>query len=557
MNKRFDNKILFWIGVAVLFFFPLLGEVSLFDKLELKQAEIAREMVLNGNYLVPKHNFEHCTQLPPFFIWLQALSFAVFGVSDFAARLPNALLGVVLLPLFYLMGKRLFDEKFGFFWALAWAGSILPFVFMKSAMIEPVANLFTFFALYFFVLSYWKHKNEERIALEKHYLVYLFFSGVFAGLALLSNGMVALILISLVITIRLALDKFAHSLPWWTLLLYAIFAFIPTLVWFGFLMANNEHVFLLEYFNNQTKLLPTFEKGWEEIPGFHFIVLIIGCFPASLFALQSIANKSGGPKYQRDFKRWMLTLMWVVVGLFTVLNVKLIHYSSLAYFPITYLAALSLFRINRGEWLFKPWMRWVLLSVAAVLAIIPTVATYIGYNPHGLSKLLEINPDWLAALEAEFYWFQIEYFLGIVWLSFFFYFLWFIKTKNTFRAFQLLFFGTTVISFTTLALFVGKFEKLAQQDYVQFLVEMKNPNEQYHVFYQRPESSIPLFYARQEQPNSPIQKNNDWLLYGETDKDVLIVCRNAQREQLEREVLDVIHLETRDDFHFFIRKATN
>ncbi|MCH8555739.1 MAG: hypothetical protein LAT76_11310, partial [Schleiferiaceae bacterium] len=123
------------------------------------------------------------------------------------------------------------------------------------------------------------------------------------------------------------------------------------------------------------------------------------------------------------------------------------------------------------------------------------------------------------------------------------------------RAFQLLFFGTTVISFTTLALFVGKFEKMAQQDYVQFLAEMKNPNEQYHVFYQRPESSIPLFYARQEKPNSPIQKNTDWLLYGETDKDVLIVCRNAQREQLEREVLDVIHLETRDDFHFFIRKA--
>ncbi|PIO47146.1 MAG: hypothetical protein CMR00_11925 [[Chlorobium] sp. 445] len=136
--------------VAFLFFVPFLGAVHLFDWDEINFAESAREMLVTGNYARVQINFEPFWEKPPLFIWLQALSMHVFGVSEFAARLPNALCGIITLLLLFRIGTQLYDERFGLFWSLSYFGSFLPHFYFKTAIIDPVFNLFIFLGVYCF-----------------------------------------------------------------------------------------------------------------------------------------------------------------------------------------------------------------------------------------------------------------------------------------------------------------------------------------------------------------------------------------------------------------------
>ena len=90
--------------LGALFFIPFLGGVHLFDWDEINFAEISREMLILKDYTRVHVNFEPFFQKPPFFFWLQAGAMALFGVGDFAARFPNALCGIITLPLLFRMG---------------------------------------------------------------------------------------------------------------------------------------------------------------------------------------------------------------------------------------------------------------------------------------------------------------------------------------------------------------------------------------------------------------------------------------------------------------------
>ena len=76
--KYFDRNTWLWIVLSALFFLPFLGGVHLFDWDEINFAELAREMVVTGDFLRMHINYEVFTEKPPLFFWmLSALSFAV------------------------------------------------------------------------------------------------------------------------------------------------------------------------------------------------------------------------------------------------------------------------------------------------------------------------------------------------------------------------------------------------------------------------------------------------------------------------------------------------
>ena len=97
-----------WILVAAgaLFYIPFIGGVALFDWDEINFAEISREMIVTGDYLNIQVNYKAFFEKPPFFFWLQVLSMKTFGINEFAARLPNALAGIMVLVLLYKTGTR-------------------------------------------------------------------------------------------------------------------------------------------------------------------------------------------------------------------------------------------------------------------------------------------------------------------------------------------------------------------------------------------------------------------------------------------------------------------
>ena len=79
------------IALAIFVFFANLWRYGLWEPDEARYAEIAREMIESGNYTVPHLNYVAYVEKPPLLYWLTALSYGVFGLNEFAARIPVAM----------------------------------------------------------------------------------------------------------------------------------------------------------------------------------------------------------------------------------------------------------------------------------------------------------------------------------------------------------------------------------------------------------------------------------------------------------------------------------
>ncbi len=128
------------LAVLSVFFFIGLGHFHLFDWDEINFAESAREMIESQNYLRVQINYLPFWEKPPFFFWLQVEAMKTFGINEFAARFPNALFGALYLFTFYFIGKRHFSPTFGLIWSLVFFASLLPNIYFKSGIIDPVFN---------------------------------------------------------------------------------------------------------------------------------------------------------------------------------------------------------------------------------------------------------------------------------------------------------------------------------------------------------------------------------------------------------------------------------
>ena len=84
-----------FICMNALSFFPFHGGFYLFDLDEINFAEFASDMSLSQNYLNVQIDFLPFTDKPPLLIWMQVVSMKGFGINEIAARLPNAVSGVV------------------------------------------------------------------------------------------------------------------------------------------------------------------------------------------------------------------------------------------------------------------------------------------------------------------------------------------------------------------------------------------------------------------------------------------------------------------------------
>jgi 4-amino-4-deoxy-L-arabinose transferase-like glycosyltransferase len=150
------NKLLFLFLLLLLVstaaFFSFNSRVHLFDWDEINFAESAREMIVTGDYLTVRIDYQPFWEKPPLFIAMQAVSMQLFGINEMAARLPNTLAGIFTLILLFFTGKKFFSARFGLIWCMAYVASFLPFLYFKSGLIDPWFNLFIFSGVVCFIV---------------------------------------------------------------------------------------------------------------------------------------------------------------------------------------------------------------------------------------------------------------------------------------------------------------------------------------------------------------------------------------------------------------------
>lgn len=331
------------IALGAILFLPMLGAVHLFDWDEINFAESAREMLVTGEFGRVTINYQPFWEKPPLFIWLQALSMKLLGVNEYAARLPNALCGIATLLALFHYGRKYRSASFGWFWVLVYVGTWLPHAYFKSGIIDPVFNLFMFLGI--MQLVQWAEAMDNNLRLKHAAL-----AGLFIGLAVLTKGPVGLLLPGLTAVIYMVVKRrwFLQPLP----LLVAAMVFVAsTFAWYGVETMRNGWWFLGEFIEYNLRLAQTEDSGHGGFLLYHFVVLLIGCFPASILLFYKPtetpeATEEQAPALQ-NLRVWMWLLLGVILVVFTIVQTKIVHYSSFAYFPITFLAACTLYSWNK------------------------------------------------------------------------------------------------------------------------------------------------------------------------------------------------------------------
>ncbi|HVW02267.1 MAG TPA: glycosyltransferase family 39 protein, partial [Planctomycetaceae bacterium] len=149
------------LGVAAVLFFTKLGLAHVWDEDEAIFAEISREMFELGDWIVPRFNGKVFVDKPVMMYWLMMAGYSVFGTTEFGARCASALVGLGTVWITYLIGRRLFSERVGF-----WAGLILSsgvyFNVISRAATPDIELVFCCtLAMYAFVRSMGWNSSED------------------------------------------------------------------------------------------------------------------------------------------------------------------------------------------------------------------------------------------------------------------------------------------------------------------------------------------------------------------------------------------------------------
>lgn len=534
--------------LSALLFIPFLGRVHLFDWDEINFAEASREMIKMDDYTRVYIDYKPFWEKPPMFFWMQSTAMKMFGVNEFAARFPNAICGIITLIVVFLAGSRVYDRKFGVLWALAYGGSLFPNMYFKSGIIDPFFNLFIFLSLYNFIFYHWKRNNYDK-EVRRSQVYYVVWSGIWMGMAVLMKGQVALMVFLLTLGVYLIYNRFRFFFSWWHALLFLLVAFLVTFTWYGYETIKRGPWFINEFLKYQWRLFTTHDADQAGFFGYHYIVLLIGCFPASVLAIPSFFKAKYNGRFDRDFKKWMVILFWVVTVLFTIVQSRIIHYSSMAWFPVTFLAAYSIYKWERKELIYKKYVGILLGVLGGIISLLILGVAIIGLYVHKLAPYVE---DTFARgnMEAEVHWTGFEGLIGILMVVSLIVGIRYLSKKAYGRAALTLFVSTAIVIFFASAIIVPKVERYSQGADIDFFIARQGENCYTHTLGFK--SYGDLFYTMKEKPTNPNSYDENWLLTGPIDKPVYFVTKIDRVEKYN--IYPELHeLYRKNGFVFFKR----
>ncbi len=260
-----------------LFFFGL-ASFGLIGADEPRYAQVAREMLARHDWITPTLGGKPWLEKPPLFYWQAMLAYSIFGVSDWAARLPSAADATLMVIAIYLFLKR-FRPGFQLDGALMTASAAGVIGFARAASTDmPLAAMFTIALLAWYA---WYESGSHR---------YLAIFYGFLALGMLAKGpvapLLAFIIISIFATAKRDLRLIVRTLWMPGTLLFCALA----LPWYVAVQIKNPEflrVFIFEHNLARfgTNLYHHPEPLWYYLP-----VTLIGLIPWTVFIAASFAE---------------------------------------------------------------------------------------------------------------------------------------------------------------------------------------------------------------------------------------------------------------------------
>ena len=290
--------------VAAFTLFAGLGRLSLMEPDEERNAEVAREMKESSAWLVPTYDGLPYLDKPAFYFKAVALSFAMFGESNAAARLPSALSGFALLVLLFSFCRRAYSERCAALAVLVVATSPLYIAFSRLVIFDMTLAFFVCASIFAGFLA-----EEDEPRRSRWYLL----GAASAAFATLVKGPVGFVLPTLVLGIFNWLDGRRGALK-------RVFAPLNLVVFFAI---------VLPWFLGVTHLYPDFarygivEESFRRYtttefrrtgPIYYYVPWIVaGCFAWSVLLPESIVAawkaRAQWSRADRLFVVWSIVLL--------------------------------------------------------------------------------------------------------------------------------------------------------------------------------------------------------------------------------------------------------
>ncbi len=315
-DRRFHFCLIAAMALLVLFSKLHIGDLGGYD--DAVYAHEGKQVLATGQWWSVYLNGQPDFDKPPMFVWLEAISMTVFGVTDFAAKFPAALLGFASILLVYFLACELSPS----YRLPVWAMLILlcTQVFVRFSMRAMTDVPFTFFFL-LTIFAYLKGLKRSR---------YFLLFGLAASFAILTRSFLGAIPIGIVIAHMIVTGQ-ARRLLSKSFIAGLVIAIGLPMVWFvsQYLIHGGE--FLARHFSWTVENLPLangkdsvqFRFGLFQYP----LMLVESYWPWLPLMLIGVWLQAKRFVEERDSSAALL-LIWV---LFVIVPFSLIHYKWLRY----------------------------------------------------------------------------------------------------------------------------------------------------------------------------------------------------------------------------------
>ncbi len=321
------------IACAVPFLLSL-GNIPLIDPDEGRYAEIPREMLERGDFITPTLNYVKYFEKPPLLYWLNAASLKLFGLNEFAARLPSALSGLATVLATYIICLRLFDRRTALFAALFLA-TAAGFVLQSRIILTDMLLTFCLTsALGSFIIAS-KRDEWQRSGGSAWYLFYLF-----CALAVLTKGLIGFVFPAGIIAIYILITREWSILKRMRLVSGLLLFLAVTAPWFIVVSLRNPEFarffFIHEHFERFTS---TVHGRYQ--PFWFFVPVLAGTMLPWSFFIPGALGRAWRDRHHDSGRAALFMLIWFVLIFlfFSKSSSKLVPYMLPIFPPLAILIA--------------------------------------------------------------------------------------------------------------------------------------------------------------------------------------------------------------------------
>ena len=343
------NKIVLIVFAIFSFVLPL-SIVALFNLDEGAFSEATREMLSSGNFLTTYLNGELRFDKPILIYWFQTFSVSIFGLNEFALRLPSAIAGIVWAYVIYKFTKHYYDEEKAFVASLFFLSSLQISIIAKAAIADSLLNLFITSSMF---LIYTHIKTGDKKP--------LYFAFALIALGVLTKGPVAIMIPIVVSFLFLAYKK---NLKMWLSMVFnpiGIIIFLAiALPWYILEYIDQGQKFIDGFFLKHN--LSRFNSSMEGHSGgilYYIPVVLLGFAPFTSFFLNVCLKIK--KLFSSDLETFLIIWFLFVFIFFSFSNTKLPHYIIYGYSPMFILMAVMYKDIKSKFWLILPFLLLVIL----------------------------------------------------------------------------------------------------------------------------------------------------------------------------------------------------